>query len=65
MRTTGAGVGAAIYALAILLGEPRIETLVGKLDVGMPAEVRRSLGKLTLRGRRDWVQHFLVSAALA
>ena len=56
---------AAIYALAILYGEPRIETLVGKMGVGMPPEDRRSLGKPTLRGRRDWVQHFLVSAALA
>jgi hypothetical protein len=50
---------AAILALGILLGHWRVESLVG------PVTDRRRLGQARLRDRRDWCQHFFVSAALA
>ncbi len=57
---------AAILALAILLGHRRVETLVGQVtDDELRAASRRHVGRVTLRGRRDWPRHFLVSAALA
>ncbi len=57
---------AAIIALGTLLGHWRVQTLVGTafddktLNAGL-----RAYGSTTVRGRRDWVQHFLVSASLA
>ncbi len=57
---------AAILALAILLGHWRVESLVGPVtDEDLRLAARRRVGRVTLRGRRDWRQHFLVSAALA
>ncbi len=57
---------AAIYALAILLGHPRIEQFVGPVtDSSSRAAARRASGRVTIRGRPDWTQHFWVSAALA
>lgn len=57
---------AAILALAILLGHWRVESLVGPVtDHDLRAAGRRSVGRVTLRDRRDWCQHFWVSAALA
>lgn len=57
---------AAILALGILLGHWRVESLVGPVtDRRPPTAVRRRLGQACLRGRRDWCQHFLVSASLA
>ncbi len=56
---------AAILALAILLGHPRVESFIGPIG---NAELRRAgsvyLQRARLRGRRDWVQHFFVSAGL-
>jgi hypothetical protein len=57
---------AAIYALGIVLGHPRVERLVGTVTddrLRRAAEQRR--GTVTIRGRADWVRHFCVSAALA
>ncbi len=57
---------AAIIALGTLLGHWRVQTLVGTafddktLNAGL-----RAYGSTTVRGRRDWVQHYLVSASLA
>lgn len=57
---------AAILSLAILLGHWRVETLVGSVtDAGLRRAARRHVGRVTLRGRRDWRRHFFVSAALA
>lgn len=57
---------AAIYALAIMLGHPRIEQFVGPVTSASSwAAARRAPGRVTLRGRADWTQHFWVSAALA
>jgi hypothetical protein len=55
---------AAILALGYLLGHSKIGTFVG---AGLPApsnEARQTLRPVTLRNRRDWTQHFFVSAAL-
>ncbi|HUS90488.1 MAG TPA: hypothetical protein VM695_01515 [Phycisphaerae bacterium] len=57
---------AAIFALAVLLGHPRVEGLVGPVtDPEMRTAAGRAVGRVTLRGRNDWVRHFLVSAAIA
>jgi len=57
---------AAILALAILLGHPRLEQLVGPV-VGddLRPIARQYAGRVPVRGRRDWTQHFFVSAASA
>lgn len=57
---------AAIFALAILLGHPEVERLVGQVaDADLRAAARRSVGRVTIRGRHDWTRHFFVSAAFA
>jgi hypothetical protein len=57
--------GAAIIALGILLGHWRIEHLIGPfMDQPQRQAVSRAFRSATLRGRRDWSQHFFVSAAL-
>lgn len=57
---------AAIHALAILLGDPMIETLIGRVTDGRLRRVaRRQIGWVTLRGRADWTRHYCLSAALA
>ena len=55
---------AALLALGILLGHPRLATFVG--PVVEEREWRRAapLARATLRGRNDWTKHFFVSAAL-
>mgnify|MGYP005841377213 CR=1 FL=1 len=57
---------AAILALAILLGHEGIEPLVGPvIEDELRQAARHGLGRVPLRGRRDWTRHFFVSAALA
>lgn len=57
---------AAVLTLAILLGHPRVEHLVGPVtDPELRRNARRHLRGVTLRGRSDWCHHFFVSAALA
>ena len=56
----------ALLALAILLGHPRVETVVGRvLDDSLRELAGSRLAGVTLRGRGDWTKHFLVSAAMA
>jgi hypothetical protein len=57
---------AAIFALGILLGHPRVEEFLGSVldDRGFEA-ARQALYRVTLRGRSDWTKHFCVSAAIA
>ena len=57
---------AAIFALGVLLGHPRVEEFLGPVrpDGGYGA-ARRTLRHVTLRGRSDWTKHFCVSAAIA
>ena len=56
---------AAIFALGILLGHPRLEEFLGPVldDNGFEA-ARRALYRVTIRERSDWTKHFCVSAAL-
>ena len=57
---------AAIFALAVALGHRHIETLIGPvLDDASRKTLRKQFGYTQLRGRSDWCQHFVVSAALA
>jgi len=56
---------AAILALAMLLGHPRIEKAVGPVsDWKLRQTGYVYLERVRLRGRRDWVRHFFVSAGL-
>lgn len=56
---------AAILALGIVLGHPRLARSVGeRLDDQRAAQVTRLVSGTTLRGRADWTRHFAVSAAL-
>lgn len=55
---------AAILALGYVLGHSKIRSFVGSgIPTPTPA-ARKSLGQVTLRGRRDWTKHYCVSAAL-
>jgi uncharacterized protein YfiM (DUF2279 family) len=57
---------AAIFALGILLGHPRIEEFLGPvLDDNSPTAARMALYRVTVRGRSDWTKHFCVSAVIA
>jgi glycopeptide antibiotics resistance protein len=57
---------AAIFALGIVLGHPKLARFLGPVVESRAInQTRRALGRVTIRGRRDWMQHFLVSAALA
>jgi hypothetical protein len=56
---------AAILALGMLLGHPRIETLIGPIltDIEKNA-AKQAVGRVVLRGRSDLARHFCVSAAI-
>lgn len=57
---------AAIYALAMLWGHPRVEVLVGPvMDSELRLQARPDLRAVSIRGRYDWTRHFFVSSALA
>ncbi|MBL9123873.1 MAG: hypothetical protein JNG90_09595 [Planctomycetaceae bacterium] len=57
---------AALLALAILVGDERVEKVVGPVLTPEQRELaRRDLAGVTLRGRSDWTKHFFVSAAIA
>jgi hypothetical protein len=56
---------AALLALAILLGHPQVETVVGPVfDEPLRAQAARDLTGTTLRGRADWTKHFTLSAGM-
>lgn len=56
---------AAILALGMLLGHPRIERFVGPVIADRDRDLARQvLNRVILRGRRDWARHFCVSAAI-
>jgi hypothetical protein len=57
---------AAILALGILLGHPRIEEFLGSVVTdGDDDPARQVLYRVAVRERSDWVKHFCVSAAIA
>jgi hypothetical protein len=55
---------AALLALGILLGHPRLQGLVGQVVEKADWQRAVPLARTTLRGRNDWTRHFFVSAAL-
>jgi hypothetical protein len=55
---------AALLALGILLGHPRLEEFVGQVVEERDRRPAAPLARATLRGREDWTKHFFVSAAL-
>lgn len=55
---------AALLALGILLGHPRLAGLVGPVMEQRDWPRAAPLARATLRGRNDWTKHFFVSAAL-
>ncbi|MBN2559329.1 MAG: hypothetical protein JXQ75_00160 [Phycisphaerae bacterium] len=56
---------AAIFALAVLLGHPRVEEFLGPVLPERASPVALwMLRNVELRGRLDWTKHFWVSAAL-
>jgi hypothetical protein len=55
---------AALLALGILLGHPRLEGLVGPVVEKHAWPRAAPLARTTLRGRNDCTKHFFVSAAL-
>jgi hypothetical protein len=57
---------AALVALGIVLGHPRVARAVGEeLDDDRARLAERLRSRTTLRGRADWTRHFAVSGALA
>lgn len=56
---------AALWAMSYLIGFRRLELITGEI---LPGRERRraveSLMPLTLRGREDWVKHFLISSVV-
>jgi hypothetical protein len=55
----------ALLALAILLGHPGVEALIGNfMEDSERAAATRAFEGTTLRQRDDWPKHFFVSAAL-
>jgi hypothetical protein len=56
---------AALLALGIVLGHPRVARAVGdKLDDHRADLAEKVRDRTTLRGRADWTRHFTVSGAL-
>lgn len=59
------GVGIALDDSAVLLSNPVTADFCRKVETAPEREERlRALGRPTLRGRRDWAQHFFLSAYL-
>lgn len=56
---------AAILALAMYFGDDRFERVVGEVRIGGLKSVTPRVDHIRLEGRRDWVQHFVISAGLA
>ncbi|MGB0598238.1 MAG: hypothetical protein ACPGLY_16245 [Rubripirellula sp.] len=54
---------AAILALGYLLGNERVGAFAGGLEISSE-QARKMFKQVKIRGRRDWTQHFSVSAAL-
>ena len=56
---------AALVALGALLGDSRVGGFQrGVVDEAQRTAAARVAGQVTIRGRRDWTQHFCVSAAI-
>jgi hypothetical protein len=59
------GLGLALDDSTVLVDNPLTAGICGKVETPQQRRARlRHLGKPTMRDRRDWAQHFFVSAAL-
>ena len=57
---------AAIFALGMLLGHPRVEEFLGPVNISHGNQsARRILSRVVIRGRSDWTRHFCLAAAIA
>lgn len=54
----------AIFALAMFFADIRVERFIGKVRDGKYAALPPKAGNVVLDGRHDWIQHYLLSAAL-
>ena len=64
-RDPGSENRAAIFAIGMLLGHPRVEKFLGPVLAGDENPTSRQvLRRVPLRGRSDWTRHFCVSAAI-
>ena len=55
---------AAFSALGYVLGHPSIRRLAGSHVPDVPPDLAAKFRRVTIHNRRDWAQHFSVSAAL-
>lgn len=55
---------AAILTLSYVIGHPRVGALLGGNVPALSRPARAALRSVSLRQRRDWAQHFTISAAL-
>ncbi|MHC4165396.1 MAG: hypothetical protein ACYSWQ_00365 [Planctomycetota bacterium] len=56
---------AAILALGVLTGHPRMESFIGPvLSTPYKYAAQRTVDRVVLRDRSDWARHFCVSAAI-
>ncbi len=56
---------AALLALGVILGHPRLEQLVGSVMDATEQRTARAFQGATLWQRADWTKHFFVSAAIS
>jgi hypothetical protein len=56
---------AALVALGIVLGHPKLARILGeRFDEALIGRMERARNATTVRGRNDWVRHFMLSGAL-
>jgi uncharacterized protein YfiM (DUF2279 family) len=56
---------AAVLALAVIAGEEKVATVARRsIDASKLPEVQALRERISVHGRKDWVQHFFVSAGL-
>ena len=55
---------ALIMALAMTLGDSRFERMIGEVRTGALKNRKPRFGRVLLGGRRDFLQHFVISAGL-
>jgi hypothetical protein len=56
---------AAIVALGLLLGHPKVERLIGRVLDESDFRAAAAFQKTTVRSRPDWTQHYLISATIS
>lgn len=56
---------AAILALAMYFGDPRIERFIGDVRTAEQKAATPRVGHVRIAGRHDFMQHFVISAGLA